>query len=144
MSKANQIVDVLLETDEQPDVNIEPDVNPEQYLHQYADQIDRDAREGKLTPQTAMTANHFWHREATYSDGYRHYEVRRNGATQTWKRRPGEFRIPIKIGFRGYGEITHRDAADWSTVPLPDKLRPEKVKKLKPKPINPSSLMPPL
>ena len=144
MTTASQIVDVLLEADE-PNVNIEPDdVDPSAYLTHHADELERDAREGKLTPQTAMTANHFWHREVTYSDGYRHYEVRRNGATQTWKRRPGEFRIPIKIGFRGYGEITHRDAADWSTIPLPDKLRPEKVKKLKPKPISPSSLMPPL
>jgi hypothetical protein len=33
--------------------------------------------------------------------------ARRNGRTQTWKTRPGDFRIPIKIGFRGYGELTH-------------------------------------
>lgn len=32
--------------------------------------------------------------------------VRRNGATKTWKREPNRFRIPIKYGFRGYGEIT--------------------------------------
>ena len=31
---------------------------------------------------------------------------RRNGKTQTWKRRPDDFRIPIKIGFRVYGNIT--------------------------------------
>lgn len=39
--------------------------------------------------------------------------ARRNGATKTRKTRPGEFRIPVKIGFRGYGSITHRDMADW-------------------------------
>ena len=39
--------------------------------------------------------------------------ARRNGKTQTWRTRPGEFRIPIKIGFRGYGAITHDDSADW-------------------------------
>lgn len=36
------------------------------------------------------------------------WQVRRNGKTQTWKTRPGEFRIPIKAGFRTCGEITHR------------------------------------
>jgi len=36
---------------------------------------------------------------------------RRNGATQTWKTRPHEFRVPVKYGQYGYGQITHRDAA---------------------------------
>ncbi len=36
-------------------------------------------------------------------------KARRNGKTQTWKTRPSEFRIPLKYGFRGYAEITHRD-----------------------------------
>lgn len=36
------------------------------------------------------------------------WKVRRNGRTQTWKTRPTEFRIPIKIGFRGTGAITHQ------------------------------------
>lgn len=35
--------------------------------------------------------------------------VRRSGKTQTWKTRPGEFRIPIKYGFRGTGQITHEN-----------------------------------
>ena len=39
--------------------------------------------------------------------------ARRNGRTQTWKTRPGEFRIPVKIGFKGHGEITHANAAYW-------------------------------
>ena len=33
------------------------------------------------------------------------WSVRRNGRTQTWKTRPNDFRIPIKIGFRSYGYI---------------------------------------
>lgn len=36
------------------------------------------------------------------------WSVRRNGATKLWKTRPGEFRVPIKIGFRNYGEVTHQ------------------------------------
>lgn len=38
----------------------------------------------------------------------KHLKVRRNGKTQTWKTRPAEFRIPIKFGLYGYGEITQR------------------------------------
>ena len=30
-----------------------------------------------------------------------------NGAVKTWKTRPGEFRVPLKFGFYGHGEITH-------------------------------------
>lgn len=40
---------------------------------------------------------------------------RRNGATKTWKTRPGEFRIPIKHGLYTYGEITDRTAYMWHT-----------------------------
>lgn len=34
------------------------------------------------------------------------WSCRRNGKTQLWKTRPGEFRIPVKIGFRSFGAIT--------------------------------------
>lgn len=145
MSKADQIVSALLEADEPAGVNIPPedvDINPESYLHQYADQLDRDKREGKVTPQTALTAQYFWHKTVKYADGRSAYGVRRNGRTQTWKTRPGEFRIPIKIGFRGYGEITDKNADEWTTVeptPLPKPPKPPRAKKV----INPSSLMPP-
>lgn len=37
------------------------------------------------------------------------WQCRRNGATQTWKTRPGEFRIPVKAGFRGYAALTHEN-----------------------------------
>lgn len=36
------------------------------------------------------------------------WRTNRNGATKLWKTRPNEFRIPIKIGFREHGEITHK------------------------------------
>lgn len=36
-----------------------------------------------------------------------YWRARRNGKTKTWKTRPGEFRIPIKVGFRTHGYITH-------------------------------------
>jgi len=37
------------------------------------------------------------------------WQVRRNGATQTWKTRPGEFRIPVKTGYASYGSITNHN-----------------------------------
>jgi hypothetical protein len=37
------------------------------------------------------------------------YDARRNGETKTWKRQPNAFRIPIKVGFRTCGYITHDD-----------------------------------
>jgi len=141
MTTARQIVDVLLETDE-PGVSVD-NVNPEAYLHGIADQIDKDKREGKLTPQTALLASNFWHRKLTYKDGVTPLSARRNGATKTWRTRPGEFRIPCKYGMYEYFYITQADADDWSIVPLPTKPKPAKVSRAKPV-VNPSSLMPPL
>src|SRR4051812_18711870 len=40
---------------------------------------------------------------------------RRNGATQTWRTRPAEFRIPVKYGMRDYWNLTHYDAPLWHT-----------------------------
>jgi len=141
MSKASQIVNALLESDEPQDVNIEPDVSPESFVAHHADELDRETREGKLTPHSAQTTHYFYHRTLTYKDGRTPIQVRRNGQTKTWKTRPGEFRIPVKYGFREYFYITDKDAADWSVQPLPSKPKPEKIKKPKPV-VNPSSLMP--
>lgn len=141
MTTALQIVNVLLETDE-PGVNADS-VNPEAYLHGVADQIDKDKAEGKLTPQTALTAQHFWHRTAKLRDGLNPVQFRRNGATKTWKTRPGEFKIPVKHGMYTFGYITQDDAANWSTIPVPALPKPVKVRKSKPV-VSPSSLMPPL
>jgi len=129
MCKANLIVNALLETDDLPDVNAEPEANPERYLHQYADQIERDKRSGKVTAQTAQTASHFWHRKLKYAGGRRALEVRRNGATKTWKTRPGEFKTPVKYGMYEYFYITDKNADDWSTQPIPDLTEPVKIKR---------------
>jgi len=153
MSKAKQIVDALLEDDEPKDAGTNPEgasadpdagINPEQYLHQHADKLERDRAEGKLTPETALTAQHFYSRKHYRADGRTPCEVRRNGSTKTWVRQPGKFRIPVKYGMYEYFYITDEDAADWSVTPLPSKPKPEKVPKRKKPVVNPSSLMPPL
>jgi hypothetical protein len=41
------------------------------------------------------------------------YEWRGNGAMQTWKTRPNEFRWPIKYGMREYSSITQNDVGDF-------------------------------
>lgn len=140
MSKASQFVDALLETDEPADVNIPPeDVSPEQFVSHHADELEREAREGKITPNTALTANHFWHRTVKYADGRTAYQARRNGATKTWRSRPGEFRIPIKIGFRDYGYIDNRNADEWSATPIPTLPKPPRP----PRPPKPPKVKPP-
>ena len=42
------------------------------------------------------------------------WRARRNGRTQTWKTRPGEFRIPAKAGLRDTFQITHWETANFS------------------------------
>jgi hypothetical protein len=146
MSLALQLVKTLLEADEPPAVNIEPeDVNPEQFITHHADELDRekerDRASGVVNPRTALTAQYFWHKAIKRSDGRTSVGVRRNGSTKTWKTRPGEFRIPVKYGMYEYFYITDKNADEWTTIepePLP---KPTKVKKPKPV-ISPSSLMP--
>jgi hypothetical protein len=40
----------------------------------------------------------------------------RNGKTQTWKTRPGMFRVPIKHGFRTYWYLTNDNAHEFHTA----------------------------
>ena len=48
------------------------------------------------------------------------------GAVQTWKTRPGHFRVPVKRGMREYGEITHETMGDFSLT-APDGIKKEQV-----------------
>lgn len=66
-----------------------------------------------VTYSEALTAQMFHHVSALNADKTP-LRVRRNGKTQTWKTRPGHFRIPVKYGLYGYTEITHENAAEWS------------------------------
>lgn len=61
-----------------------------------------------ITFQDAMTADRF---HENHEPAGKIFEWRRNGATQTWKTRPGEFRIPVKYGLRSYGQIRQYDAS---------------------------------
>ena len=147
---AHEIVDCLLEAELEPQ-----DFDPEQALDRYSDAIVADQARGKITYQTALTCDRFYSRTERYA-GRRNkpggpYEARRNGATQTWKTRPGQFRIPIKIGFRQYGYIDNHNAAGWATRPdfqeaweeYAEKTRKNqqatKIQRLQQQPLRPSS-----
>ncbi len=64
-----------------------------------------------ITFEQAMTANRFHEDGCAETVGPRGgvttrvYEWRRNGATKTWKTRPGEFRVPIKWGLKMYAYL---------------------------------------
>jgi hypothetical protein len=117
MMCAREIVRSLLEADE-----VDPEaVDPEHYIERYSDAILADEARGTVTYRKAMENDVFWHRTVTYAGRSKKpggpYAARRNGATKTWKTRPGEFRVPIKIGFKGYGYIDQNNADQWSTRP---------------------------
>ena len=68
-----------------------------------------------ITYDQAMTSQEFHLEPCTRTVGPRGgikestTVYRRNGKTQTWKTRPGEFRIPVKHGLRNYDSITNSD-----------------------------------
>ena len=53
-----------------------------------------------------------WHVSLKNRDGTP-VRCRSNGACKTWTTRPEDFRLPVKIGLRGYDAITHEDAYLW-------------------------------
>jgi hypothetical protein len=64
-----------------------------------------------ITREQAITANEFHFGHCTRTVGPRggtqisSMHWRRNGFTQTWKREPEKFRVPIKHGLRDFGNI---------------------------------------
>lgn len=42
-------------------------------------------------------------------------EYKRAGANKTWKTRPEDFRVPVKHGMRGYGEVVPANVAQFHT-----------------------------
>ena len=67
------------------------------------------------TIEAALAGGNLW---AAMRNG-RYWKVRRNGRTQTWKRDPARFRIPVKAGLKSCGEVTNLStvSVDGSTMP---------------------------
>lgn len=74
-----------------------------------------------LTRDQALTAKEFHYGTCKRTIGPRggitiQCEVwRRNGSTQTWKRDPENYRVPVKHGMRSYGNIFPNSAANMHT-----------------------------
>jgi len=65
-----------------------------------------------ITFEIALTANEFFHKTITNKDKTP-ARCRRNGKTQTWKRSPGKFKIPVKYGLYTYLYITNENANEF-------------------------------
>lgn len=72
-----------------------------------------------VTKEQALTESEFHYNGCTRTVGPRGgvsesiSRARRNGSTQTWKRTPEAFRMPVKIGFRDHDAITNYNADNW-------------------------------
>jgi hypothetical protein len=75
-----------------------------------------------ITKEQALTAHEFHFGTCTRVIGpnggiKEHTEHwRRNGETQTWVRRPDDFRVPIKYGLKSYSQIYASDAPQFHTA----------------------------
>ena len=65
---------------------------------------------GRMDVELALDAGQLYTAVTRGNGVHKWWQCRRNGMTKTWKRSPDKFRIPIKFGFRGTGQIT--DATD--------------------------------
>jgi hypothetical protein len=68
-----------------------------------------------ITKWEAEHFDEFHHATYTQNKGKECMRVRRNGATQTWKRKANaeRFRVPVVHGLRGYSQITEHNASEW-------------------------------
>lgn len=63
--------------------------------------------------ETALSEGRLW---AAMRNG-RYWRLRRNGATQLWKTRPFDYRIPVKAGLKSYGNVTHTSLVAYLSDP---------------------------
>lgn len=72
-----------------------------------------------ITYDQALTAREFHYGQCTRTVGPRGSVTERvehwrgNGTIKTWKTRPGEWRLPIKYGMRGYSYLDHHNAREF-------------------------------
>jgi len=66
-----------------------------------------------ITLDQAMTSNNFEHCTLKNLDKTP-VRCRRNGKTQTWKRQPERFKIPVKHGLYDFFYITNDNANQWN------------------------------
>lgn len=67
-----------------------------------------------LTQADALTATEI-HANGLFNADGTCMRYRRNGATQTWKTRPDDYRMPVKHGMRDYAQVTPEYAGHLHT-----------------------------
>jgi hypothetical protein len=95
------------------------------------DERQKELESNDLNFVNAETASELYHKTAVYADGVTPVRARRNGRTQTWKRKPGLFRIPIKIGLYEYGQIDNYDknnAHEWTLKAFTHKSKQPRIR----------------
>jgi hypothetical protein len=65
-----------------------------------------------VTKEQAMSAREFEHATLKNADKTP-LRARASGQCQTWKSRPGDFKLPCKYGLKQSFYITEANAADW-------------------------------
>ena len=99
---------------------LEDELDPRELMFQAADERTAAETSKELNVHNAQLGYEFYHKFAVYADCVTPIRARRNGKTQTWKTRPGLFRIPIKIGMYDYGQIDNffqKNSDEWQTEP---------------------------
>ena len=57
----------------------------------------------------------FYHKTVKNADKKTALKCRRNGKTQTWKKSPERFKIPVKYGLYEYFYIDENNCQDWES-----------------------------
>lgn len=70
-----------------------------------------EARAIMVTYEQAISAREFHYAPACTKTRVERW--RRNGKTQVWKTRAGEFSVPVKFGLKSYSYITHNNAHEF-------------------------------
>lgn len=109
--KATKVVDSLLEE--------EDDIDPGELVASMGERAAALRDSGVLTQSSVLNDRGFYHRTMKYKGRDEPLYARRNGATKTWKRQPGVFKIPMKYGMYEHFYITNANAHEWSTIPKP-------------------------
>lgn len=65
-----------------------------------------------VTKEEALTGQRFEHMTAQNADKTP-LRARANGACKVWKTRPDEFKLAVRIGWKGHGYITNENAHEW-------------------------------
>lgn len=94
------------------DSSVEPHVHREIMALRRAVLLHQKGEPTGVTKEHALTEHNFVHATRRNADGSR-LRCRASGACKTWKKRPDDFRLPVKYGLRHSFYITPENAHEW-------------------------------